>query len=87
MDWYVDGNGGVQGHVLCVDWPGSISAAWELVEEMPITVSVSHISETQWHCGIGGFEDFQGMHYVYEAVADTAPRAICLAYLACKAAK
>ena len=62
------------------DWPRDIAAAWGLVEEMP------HVRVVKWSiywscsvCPKDTFLDIPG--YFYEQ-GDTAPRAICLAWIA-----
>ena len=60
------------------DWPNNIKAAWGLVEEMGAGVNIRHVVDTygdKWHCSFN-------LPLWYSD--DTAPLAICRAYLAWK---
>jgi hypothetical protein len=67
------------------NWPADIAAAWELVEEMiengeaPGEFIMSWYEEKKWYCQS---PDRHLQNYTY---ADTAPLAICRAYLLWKA--
>lgn len=52
------------------DYSGSIAAAWEIAEKLPV-FSLSRIGKV-WHCSLMGGD---------YAVSDAAPMAICLAFL------
>jgi hypothetical protein len=70
------------------DWSTVIAEAWELFEEMPEWVTVMKTTgENKWYCGCHGSSDEQGNIYWYQAFADTAPRAICIAWLIWKDAQ
>lgn len=61
------------------NWPGDISAAWELVEEMIANrkrPKIDRVAESEWRVSVD---------HNYCVVYDESPaRAICLAYIAWK---
>lgn len=70
------------------DWPNDISAAWELVEEMGKSCKV-HVSyyafDTKWYCSTIRVDEIDDV-LIFFAKDDTAPLAICRAWLLWKAA-
>jgi hypothetical protein len=80
------------------NWPVDIAAAWELVEEMKQiggAVCVEWATEFidapfKWWCGANVPQDYKVKPFTckwHSGRADTAPRAICLAYIAWKEAQ
>lgn len=67
------------------NWPENIAAAWELVEEIPLVEAVkverTEKNEPHYWCAIVKGDDW------YTGEAETAPRAICLAWLEWKKAQ
>jgi hypothetical protein len=66
------------------NWPEDIGAAWELIEEMGEnwTITVENIPDRPKEVLARIFRAHSNVHFM--ASADTAPRAICLAWLAWK---
>ena len=84
---YIDGEtpNGLDHFKPLPDWPASISAAWELVtsfiENQPwdrFDVDYNGLASTKWRAS------FSFIHKIYGEVADTAPLAICKAWLSWK---
>lgn len=72
-----------EGYVEASDWPEDIGAAWELVEEMRADKAITYV----YLHGCDNGRVMPGKEYYVElssgqcAYADTAPRAICMAWL------
>ena len=72
---------GLSAYEFIPNWPVNIVDAWELVEEMatPDNFGLSFWDKNIWECIYHKDEDHSSF-----VEADTAPRAICLAYIAYK---
>lgn len=70
------------------NWPESIAAAWELFEELPIRreLLVTNYKQVVYECASGwsGWDFESGGPGKYAERGDTAPLAICRAWLAWK---
>jgi hypothetical protein len=78
--------------LCCPSWPRDIAAAWGLVEEVQeYGMSVCVQTEfSQYSCFISKYPNSPIPYTAYKAIdtlADTAPRAICLAWLKWKEAQ
>lgn len=84
---YIDGktSNGLNHYAPVPNWPEDIAAAWKLVtsfiENQPwdrFDVDYNGLASTKWRAS------FSFIHKIYGEVADTAPLAICKAWLSWK---